>query len=370
MRLRPRHVGLLAVALVAIFAIASCGAIRAGLMLRDALGPAEALASEVVESEHRVDTAGQAIRVRLYEPAAEREPRPGIVLVHGAVDAGAADRRLVSLARAMAVRGSVVAAPQLAALARFRLDPRDPQRLAAVGAWLASQSDRIRDARVAFVGISVGGSYALIAATDARLAQRVSTVLAFGAYADLDRLIERWLTEPGEGAPGLHDPRTTGRRLVLLGNLAALVPPPDRAATREVLRALLERRQPPPEPRHLGAEARLVIEVARSEDPVAEAVADRLLAPLRAAMRALSPVRLTRAPQVPIHLLHGTGDPIVPASALENLAASLEALGAEVSSFETDLFTHVGTRDGGEVSFFEAWPLLGFIADAMDDAGF
>ena len=84
----------------------------------------------------------------------------------------------------------------------------------------------------------------------------------------------------------------------------------------------------------------------------------------------LSPVRRKAVPRVPIYLLHGEGDPVVPVADLDRLARYLRARGASVSTHRTDLFSHVGRAPGETPSIFRAWPMLSFVADAMGDAGF
>jgi acetyl esterase/lipase len=359
-----------AVLAFAALAFASCGTIRAGMMVRDAFRPAAELAPQVEETRIVVRAAGQDVPVRIYRPKGEDGPRPAVVLIHGAVTGGAGDSRLVALARAMAIRGGTVATPDLVSLRRFRLDPLDPARVAAVGRALAGRRDIVEDGRVALVGISVGGSYGLLAALDPRLEGRVSTILTFGAYADLDRLLRRWMIDPTPDAPDLLDPQTYGRRLVLRGNLEILVPAAETAAVGRVIDGLLGHRPRVDAPEGLSPAGRRVVDVATSEGPVDPEVVGELLRPLVPDVASLSPVRRARVPRAPVYLLHGEGDPVVPVADLAELADFLRPRGVDLRTHRTDLFTHVGRAADETPSLFEAWPMLSFIADAMADAGF
>jgi len=351
-------------------ALASCGTIRAGMMVRDAFKPAAELAPLVTESRMVVRAAGQDVPVRIYRPVEEEGPLPCVVLIHGAVTGGAGDSRMVALARAMAIRGGTIATPDLASLRRFRLDPNDPARVAAVARVLSGRGDLVADGRVAVMGISVGGSYGLLAALDPRLEGHVSTILAFGAYADLDRLLRRWMINPAPDVPDLLDPQTYGRRLVLRGNLEVLVPADEAEAVGNVIDGLLGHRQRIDAPEGLSAASDRVVAVAISEGPVDPDVVAEILAPLEMDVAALSPVRRERVPRVPVYLLHGEDDPVVPVADLAGLAEFLRLHGVRVLTHRTDLFSHVGRAEGDTPSLFRAWPLLSFIADAMSDAGF
>lgn len=352
------------------FALVSCGTIRAGLMIRDALDPPPELAQEIAQTDEVIDTRAGPVPVRIYRPKDEDDPLPAVLLVHGAVETGAYDSRLVALARAMANRGGVVATPDLVALKAFRLDPKDPARLADVAAALTKRKDLVEDGRIAFVGISVGGSYGLIAGADPACAGRISTALCFGAYADLDTLVSRWMTDPNSDAPELLDPQTYGRRLVLRGNLAVLLPEAEREPVAAVLRRLLRGQPAGERPKGLSPAGERVVTVAISEGPVDPDVVRAMLKPLAPTIRALSPVTISSPLDFPVYLLHGERDPVVDVTDLAILTDHLKGTGTEVSAHRTDVFSHVNRMAGESPGLFEAWPLLSFVADAMSDAGF
>ena len=366
-----RRWALAALALVlVVVAAASCGTIRAGRLLRDALAPAETFAAEVTETEVAVPSeVGAPLRARLVRPIGEEGALPAFLLVHGAHEDGFDHPALVSLARALAIRGATVALIDLPALRRFAMDAGDPGRVAEATAWLAAREDLTEDGRVALFGISVGGSYAIVAAADPRVADHVSAVIAFGAYPDLDYLLFTWMTAPRADAPQLMDPFTQGRRRVLLGNYRGFVPAADHAYVDAALRALLDDRTPPAPPAALGDTARLLVAAASADGPIARADARRLLDHLADATAALSPGRLARAPRAPIHLLHGEGDPVVPIDEAERLRTALEAAGGDALLHVTDLFEHVDPTGADQPGLLEAWPLLRFLAGALGDAG-
>jgi dienelactone hydrolase len=373
-RRRTWTTGIAAVAALAAAALVpGCSAWRAGRVFRDALGPPEALASDVVEREERAPRGPESLRVRLTLPAREDGPWPAILLVHGAAQGGPDDPRMVGLARALAAHGFAAASLDLPGLAAFRIDGEDPARIAAAAAWLADRRELAADGRVALAGISVGGSYSLLAADDPALAGRLTAVLAFGAYADLEALLLGWMTTSSRGTAELLDPHTEGRRLVLLGNVGRLVPADEERVVAAALRALAAGGATPAAPEGLSGASRRVLRAAASEDPLTPDDARALLAPFADDARRLSPSRATSPLRAPVFLLHAEGDPVVPSADAETLGAALRARGAEtdvdVSVHVTDLFGHVEARGGGAPSFFEAWPLLRFVGRFLDAAG-
>lgn len=362
-----RWAALAVVALAAAAVVPGCSALRAGAVLRDALGPPEALAEDVVERDERAPHGAGSLRVRLAVPADDEGPWPAILLVHGAAAGGPDDPRMVAFARSLAAHGFAVGSLDLDGLAEFRIDAEDPARVAAAASWLAGRADVARGGRIALGGISVGGAYALLAAEDPALEGRLTAVLAFGAYADLEALLLGWMTTSVPASPGMLDPHAEGRRLVLLGNLGRLVPEAERDAVAAGIRAAI--RGAPPERRSaLSEESVRVLDAAESTGPLEPARARALLAPFAEDLAALSPARSGSGPRAPVFLLHAEGDPVVPSADAGILGAALDRRGAEVEVHVTDLFGHVDARGGEAPSIFVAWPLLRFVGRFLDAA--
>jgi acetyl esterase/lipase len=149
------------------------------LFARLAAAPREAPHPRV---EERLDErAPRGTRLDLY---ADRggPPEATFVAVHGMTIRGARDHRLVHFARCLARSGIACAVPTLDGLAGGLHDPADIDRLAdAIEAAAGSAQGR-----VGLVGFSTGASYALVAAARPDVAPRVSFVLSFGAYHDLE----------------------------------------------------------------------------------------------------------------------------------------------------------------------------------------
>lgn len=127
----------------------------------------------------------------LYRPAKGRTVRGVVLALHGLTRSGQRDARLVHFARQLAVSGVICATPRLPGLAACRFWGSDIDALVDVIDAVAQQTGQ----RCGVIGFSCGGSYALVAAADPRVAERVRFVLSFGAYHSLRTLFEGFLAE-------------------------------------------------------------------------------------------------------------------------------------------------------------------------------
>jgi acetyl esterase/lipase len=253
-------------------------------------------------------------------------PHPAVVLALGAEAAGPDDPRVVRLTDAMARLGIGVLYPLSPQLAAGVVEPPEIERL--VGAWRALAADpRVRPERVAFVGLSVGGSLSLVAAADLRIAHEVWFVLAIGPYAHAGLLAAETASGVFAADDGRHEwePRAITRR-VLLRSLTQALSDEERAA------ALLQ-------PAGYDEATRRL------------AVAD---AGLAAWIAALSPIGHLGGLTAPLYLLHDRDDRFVPWSHSEQIAAVRPP---EVYH-RTEIFEHVDPQpDSLGPLFTDGWRL-------------
>jgi pimeloyl-ACP methyl ester carboxylesterase len=223
-----------------------------------------------------------------YLPGGVFTGRP-LVLVHGLAPAGKDDPRVQRAARLLARAGFDVAVPTVAGLTRARLRPED--------AGVVVKALAARPGRTRLVSVSVGAGPAFLAAAHGAVRDRVSRVLALGAYASALELIRFHLT-------GVY----------AWNGIDGRVAPDDATAARAVIEANAE----------LAAPA--LREALAGGDPAA---VERALATLPAATRrlldAVSPERVIGAIAAPIVLVHGRGDPAVPFTESLRLAAARPA---------------------------------------------
>ena len=298
-------------------------------------------------SEHRF-VAGPGLVGNLYLPS---WPAPGVVLVHGAARGGANDPRIERLASAIARTGRVVFVPQLEL--RFRvLALGDIDRLVRSVVFL--ERFPFVDGSVGFVGISDGGSLALIAAADPRIAASVGFVATFGAYLDLRHVIQGITTQAttpnGTVVRWNPAPQAMG---ILRHQAERFLEPADRAD----LEAALAGSMPPTS---LSADARAVYDVLANRDVrLALSLIDRLPPAILDDIRAFSPLTYSGRVEAPVAVLQSTDDPAVPPSEAALLAEAYHA-----PQYLLHTFTHVtpgslfrGIPDLVRATSFTTWVL-------------
>ena len=195
--------------------------VKVVLLLADALPqipakPLEALSAEPRHEQVRLESPDSQIFGDMFRPAAAAGcgwPRPGLILALG-VRLAEKDRPvLFRFAGTMARLGFVVLWPRRAELEAGASLPELPETFVAGVRYLESL-DAVAGDRISMLGFSVGASTALVAASDARIADRVRAVIFFGGYYDildyvvslatatmaLDDRIEPW--QPDEEAVG------------------------------------------------------------------------------------------------------------------------------------------------------------------------
>ena len=240
------------------------------------------------------------VRGDLYGPGAAA---PGIVLVHGAAVLGKDDPRLVRLARSLARAGRLVFVPQLE-LAQRRFVPEDLDRI--VRAVVALGERDGSTTLPSLLGISYGGSFALVAAADPRIRGGLTQVAVFGAYFDLAGVIQAVTT----GVSIVGDRRIPWNgppeaRAILEEGAADLAP----AASRAGLAEALARR----DPSDLSADGRALYELLVNRDPerTRELVA-RLSPRARRVFERFSPSSVAGGIEAPVIAMHSLDDPAVP----------------------------------------------------------
>lgn len=238
---------------------------------------------------------------------------PPVVLVPGAVPAGRDDARVEQLARALARADRRVVVPELAVYDE-RLVEADVDLLVDTVLELSSGGRE-----VALVGISFGGSLALVATADPRLDGRVAGVATFGAYADLVGVLQAATTGvsvvDGRTLPWEADPRA---EQVVREQLTALLPPTAGRAVRDAL-------ETGDAGRPLTPAARAVYELLANDDPQRTyALAQELPGAIRTRLGAVSPVSVAdRLSDVPVVAMHSRDDPVIPYGELRRLGAAV-----------------------------------------------
>ena len=284
-------------------------------------------------------------------PADLYRPRGGdtetaLILVHGLVEEGRRDARLVRAARRLARSGFLVVVPDLLELRHGRLRYEDTEYVVQAIRLLRGPPVAVR--RLAVVGISVGAAPALFAA--AETGDEVDLVLTLGAYAEAGALVQHLLS-------GGVDRELV--RTFVLRNLDLFAAASDRWVLADALARSLDALEDPGLERRLSPAGRAVARLLTRRTPpdVARAL-EALPEEVQAVLRALSPVRVAGSLRARLLLIHGAGDPAIPfTESRKLLAAAAPHTGARLVRLR--LLGHVDPEGG---LFWNAAPLTADVA--------
>jgi len=285
---------------------------RAAQLLVRFSSPSGAAADNVEETTL---TLADGTPARIYTPR-DRPDAPGVVLVHGVHHTGIDEPRLMRFARAISAAGVVVMTPEMAELRDYRVDPRTIER---IGVALAAM--RARTGRASGVmGLSFGGGLSLLAAVDPRYAHDVAFVVAVGAHDDLRR-VSRFFAMNDIAAPD-NVPRPMhaheyGPTVLVYGHVEDFFPPEDVPTAREALRLWLweQRDAARAKAASLSPAARAKVELLF--DAKIATIAPEILSEIDKngpLMAQVSPHGRLGGIRVPVYLLHGAGDSVIPAT--------------------------------------------------------
>lgn len=320
-------------------------------------GP-EALASY---GQHQVAVEERQLagrRLRTYRP--RDETMGHLVIAHGMHPGGYDEPRLIALARAFAASGVVVHTPNQPRLAAFSLDPRTASELTET---VLAISDEEGVGPLGVMGISFAGGLALVAASEAPSA--FAFVVPVGAHHDLSRVVRWFAGDEALGPAGEevhHLPHAYGVGLLVHADPARFFPPAEAELAARALSSALHERPAEADERSLGLspESLRVLAEARHPSwptPLADGLRS-LLTDRATTFDEASPRGRLAGLAVPVMILHGAADPIVPPTEALYLAEELPGSTVLVS----EALLHAETADSG---WQETFALVHFVAEVL-----
>jgi dienelactone hydrolase len=319
---------------------------------------------EVVETPLDVPLSVGSTRARLYAPSGEARA-PGIVLLHGVHNLGIEEPRLVRFARTIAATGVAVLTPEIREIADYRIDAASLETIAASVAVLRA---RLRVPTVGVMGLSFAGGLALVAASEPAYSTGIGFVVTVGAHDDLPRVLRFFATNTIELPDGTTRPMKAhdyGPLVLVHARVDDFFPPEDVPAARDALRLWLSERFDEARARAatVSPPSRALLETCFSHDVAS--LAPKLLAEVGATaetMRAVSPHDHLAGLHVPVFLLHGEGDNVIPYSETLWLAHDMPPRYLR-DTLVSAAIQHVELE--GEPSAKERWQLVDFMADVL-----
>jgi dienelactone hydrolase len=291
----------------------------------------------------------------LWLPAwASAERQAGaMLLVLGVNNVGRNHPAVERVADGLARTGVIVLVPDSRVLLEGRLEIGEVDGVVRAFQLLAGRPE-VDATRMGIVGFSVGGSLALLAAGDPRIADDVGWVNAFGAFADASTYLAAVSAHAYRGPDGAEvawTPSDLAREIHLQFMLDIVRNADDREALEDAVRAdILDGERPSPDPAVRNAletdAAQSVYDLltASSLERATGAI-DALPTRARSFIDAISPLGEVDEIRADVHLMHETEDHHVPFVESRALAAGLREAGILAAHTEFRLFDHVQPDD-------------------------
>jgi dienelactone hydrolase len=304
------------------------------------------------------------VRARMYLPAGKPHA-PAMVIFHGVHHLGIDEPRLMGFAAAMASCGMRVLTPELPGIKDYHVNADSVETIGESVKWYAGQAG----APVGVMGLSFAGGLALVAATDPAYHSSFKFVFAVGSQDSMGRVANYYLTGQDvrpDGSVEVLAAHEYGPLVLEYGHLEDFVPARDVEAVRAVLRAHLY------EDKRAETEASLALNEAQKLETLdlmdATSAATRakiaaMMARHSSEVPGLSPLGRLRTLDMPVYLLHGEADNIIPAAETLWMASELreEDLQAMLVS---PVLSHVNL-DGPTPGAMDEWRLVHFFAMIM-----
>jgi pimeloyl-ACP methyl ester carboxylesterase len=285
---------------------------------------------------------------------------PVLVFVHGIQREGIDSPRLIRCARSFADQGFAVYTPQIEELADYRLEPSSIVTIEEAIRYARTTAKR---STTGLFGVSFGGGLALMAS--AKEPSSISFVGTLGGYGDANRVARFLLTgcaERRDGSCKMETPHDYGAVIFFFDYADEFFSKEDapiaKAALRMWLHEKFEGAKEEAKKLSLPGQQKLELifskQTARIQEDIKQSVARHKddLAKISASNRA-SEV------SAPVFLLHAEGDPVVPDTEVEFLAAELPNVKEHLVS------PALGHAELGHSTWQSKATLLHFIAELL-----
>ncbi|HYL93472.1 MAG TPA: alpha/beta hydrolase, partial [Alphaproteobacteria bacterium] len=265
---------------------------------------------------------------------------------------------------AMAGAGVVVMTPEIEDLANYRVTPECIDVIADSAALLSS---RMGHAPVGVVGLSFAGGLALMAASRPGSEKEIGYVLAVGAHDDMARVSRFFATsvieKPGGDSAPLQ-PHEYGALLLAYAHLEDFFTPKDLPVAHEALRQWLweQRDDAMKTSATLSPQGQARFDAILHHRDQLQGILLREILKHQDELDAVSPHDKLKDLHIPVYLLHGAGDNIIPASETLWLARDVPQPELKAVLVSTAL-THVDMRKS--VPWSEQWALINFMAQVL-----
>jgi dienelactone hydrolase len=318
----------------------------------------------IEEIPTEVPTSAGLVRARLYIPQGVAHA-PGIVVVHGVHHLGIDEPRLVAFARSLSASGLRVLTPELAALADYRVESGT---IAIIGDSARDLSTSLGE-KVGVLGISFGGGLSLLAAADPQFAPYIRYVVSIGAHDDLERVLQFFITNQiarPDGATEHMQAHEYGPLIVIYSHVEDFFPPADVNTAREALKLLLwekvDESRKVAEQLSPASQQKMQLLYNHHIDALASKISASI-ASHQSEISAVSPHGHLQSLHVPVLLLHGAEDNVIPPTELLWLEKDIPA-GDLKAALISPALSHVSMES--KPTTIDNLRLVHFMAEMLD----
>lgn len=320
-------------------------------------------AREVTNHYFEFQSRAGKIHARLFIPAG-MTGGPGMVIVHGVHELGIQEPRLMAFAEAMASNGIVVLTPEVESLKDYHVAPDGIAVIGESARWLAGQIEH----PVGVMGLSFAGGLALLAASDEHYADSIAFVFAVGAHDDLPRVARFYATDQmlAPGGALIHmQAHEYGPQVLVYAHPEDFFSATDATTAAHAIQLHLYDKdaEAATEAAKLSPASQVRLQSLFKHDlavigqPLLDSTAHRTVE-----MEAVSPHGRLANLHVPVLLLHGAGDNVIPPSETQWLAKEIPAQELKAMLISKAL-SHVEME--GSISWRDKAQLIGFIANML-----
>ena len=308
------------------------------------------------------------VRARVYIPL-NHPNAPALLVLHGVHHLGIDEPRLIAFATAMSACGLRVLTPELPDIKDYHVGANSIKTIGESAEWFSHHTG---GQPVGVMGLSFSGGLSLLAAADPQFRQSIKFVFAVGSQDEMQRVAAFYRTGQDQlpnGTEELLPPNEYGPLVLEYEHLEDFVPTEDLAPLRAVLRAHLYEDEP-----HSAAEqaalARLTPRQAgearalmATDAPTTRALLAKAEAKHVADMAGVSPHGHLSNLTVPVYLLHGAGDNIIPSAETLWMESELPTTTLKAALI-SPVLSHLDL-DGAEPGVLDNLRLTHFFAEVL-----
>jgi len=317
------------------------------------------------ESTASAETPQGPLRYRLYVPLDVSHP-PALVLLHGIHKAGIEEPRLINFGRTLARAGVEVMTPELKDLADYQVTPGTVD---AIGNAVVLLGEKTGEPKVGILGLSFAGGLALLAAERPEYANKIGFVAAVGAHDDMARVARFFaanMIEKPDGSSVAFQAHEYGALVLAYAHPEDFFPPKDVSTAREALRLWLWE-QPAVSMKTaegMSREGKQELDVLLHHRVQLQQTFFHEIERHQAEMQAVSPHSHIADLRVPVYLLHGSSDSIIPAS--ETLWLGKDVPQADLRRVLVSPAMNMIHVDGQRAATaWDKWALVDFMASLL-----